>query len=335
MRIPAVLCLAALLTQVVAQPVFSQEEDDVLTAKSRLFPSFGSGLRSVRIAADGTTYVLTAPGPSVSVFGKDGKPLKSIPEYAPGSGPASQELQAISFGEGMDIDGAGTVYVADRAANAVKIWDAKGNARMIPVNAPLSVAALPDAEVAVATLRESRLVIVFDKNGREVRSFGDPEQITDRLDLNRFLNIGQLLTDSLGHVYYAFSYTPEPTVRQYDRVGYAAQDVQYTAVDAAPAAQAVRHEIRRQEKKSGAPVFKRVLTGVGVNRESGELWMATGNNLHRFDADGTRRASYKLYTPEGVRLEATIVIVTPDRLVVGNDPLGIYVFDRPDKKRVQ
>ena len=63
--------------------------------------------------------------------------------------------------------------------------------------------------------------------------------------------------------------------------------------------------------------------------------MATGNNLHRFDADGTRRATYKLYTPEGVRLEATVVLLTPDRLVIGNDPLGIYVFDRPDKKSVQ
>ena len=330
-----VLCLAALLTQALV-PVFPQQmEDDVLTAKSRLFPNIGPGLRSVRIAADGTTYVLTAPSATVSVFGKDGKPLKTIPDYTSASGPASAELRAITFGEGMDIGTAGTVYVADRAANAVKIWDTQGNARMISVNSPFSVAALPDAEVAVATLRESRLVIVFDKNGREVRSFGDPEEITDRLDLNRFLNIGQLLTDSLGHVYYAFSYTPEPTVRQYDLVGYAAQDVQYTALDAAPAAQAVRHEIRRQEKKNSAPVFKRVLTGAGVNRETGELWMATGNNLHRFDTAGSRRASYKLYTPEGVRLEATIVIVMPDRLVIGNDPLGIYVFDRPDKKSVQ
>src|SRR5258707_13277228 len=96
----------------------------------------------------------------------------------------------------MDVDAAGTVYVADRAANAVKIWDAAGNARMAQVNAPLSVAALPDGEVAVSTLREPHLVIVFDKNRRDVREFGDPEALTDGADLNHFLSIGHLATDA-------------------------------------------------------------------------------------------------------------------------------------------
>lgn len=331
MRLFAVLCLAVSL----AQPVLSQDEDDVLTAKARLFPSIGPGLRTVRVGPDGSTFVLTAPSPTVSVFDKDGKLRKAIPSYPDGSGPASQELRAISFGESMDVDSDGTVYVADRAANAVKIWDAQGNARLISVNSPVSLAALPEGEVAVATLREPRLVIVFDKKGREVREFGDPEEITDRRDLNRFLNIGQLLTDATGRLFYAFAYTPEPTVRLYDRAGYAVEEIQYTALDAAPAAQAVRHEIQRQDKKNSAPVFKRVLTGVGVNRETGEIWMATGNNLHRFDKEGARRSSYKLYTPEGARLEASIVLVLPDRLIIGSDTLGIYVFDRPDKKLVQ
>ena len=327
-RLLAGLCLAVWL----ALPASAQEEDYVLTAKARLFPTIGAGLRSVKITADGLTYVLTAPSPAVSIFGKDGKLVRSVPNYTDGTGPASVPLRTIVFGEEMDVDSSGTVYVADRAANGVKVWDARGNARMIAVNSPVSLAALADGEVAVATLREPRLVLVFDKNGREVREFGEPEEISERGDLNRFLNIGELLADDLGHVFYAFAYTPEPTIRQYDRAGYAGQDVQYTALEASPAAQAIRHEIQKQEKKHAPPVFKRVLTGAGVDRETGELWMATGNNLHRFDKDGSRRASYKLYTPEGARLDATIVTVLADRIVIGSDPLGIYLFDRPDKK---
>ena len=335
MRVLAALCAATLCLAVwPAQPAAGQE-DDVLTAKARLFPSVGPGLRAVRVAKDGSTFVLTSPGSTVAIFDKDGKPRGSVPDYADGAGPASAELRAISFGEGMDVDADGTVYVADRAGNAVKIWDAQGGARSISVNSPVSVAALPDGEVGVATLREPHLVIVFDKKGRDVREFGDPEEITDRRDLNRFLNIGQLLADGAGRLFYAFAYTPEPTVRLYDRAGYAAAEIQYTALEAAPAAQAVRHEIQRQEKKNGAPVFKRVLTGIGVNRETGEIWMATGNTLHQFDKEGTRRASYKLYTPAGARLEASVVVILPDRLVIGNDPLGVYAFDRPDKKNVQ
>jgi hypothetical protein len=330
-KIPAVLCLLVCVASV--SP--AQDLEDELTAKARILPTIGPGLRSVRVGTDGNTYVLTAPATYVSVFGKDGKLVKNAPSYAESVGPATQELRAIGFGESMDVDAAGTVYVADRAANAVKIWDVAGGARMVRVNAPLSVAALPDGEVAVATLREPHLVIVFDKNGHDVREFGDPEPLTDRTDLNRFLNIGQLATDAQGHLFYAFAYTPEPTIREYDRFGYAGQDLQYLAIEAAPEAQAVRREIRRQEKKRGAPIFKRVLTAVGVDRDSGEVWMAVGNNLHRFDKEGTRRAGYKLYTPEGARLEASIIVVQKNLLLIGSDPLGIYAFERPEKKTPQ
>jgi predicted DNA-binding WGR domain protein len=238
-------------------------------------------------------------------------------------------LATIGFGEDLDVDATGTVYVADRAANAVKIWEANGNARMVSVPAPVSVAALPEGEVAVATLREPHLVEVF---GRDVREFGDPEPLTERTELNRYLNIGQLATDAQGHLYYAFAYLPEPTVRQYDRLGYAGQDIQYTALEAMPAAQAARKEIERQERRGDTPSFKRIVTAVGVDRANGEVWIALYNTLLHFDKEGNRRASYKLYTMEGARLEAGTILVEADRLIIGNDPLGVYEFARPDKK---
>jgi hypothetical protein len=329
-RIPASVCLFACL----ASTCVAQDEGE-LTAKARILVTTGPGLRSVKAGADGNLRVLTAPSDHVSVFGKDGKLLRNIPDYPSAAGPASAELRAIRFGESMDVDASGTVYVADRAANAVKIWDGAGNARMISITAPLSVAALPDGEVAVATLREPHLVIVFDKNGRDVREFGDPEPLSDRDDLNRFLSVGQLASDAKGHLFYGFAYTPEPTVREYDRFGYAGQDVQYTALEAAPVAQAVRREIRRQEKKNGAPIFKRVLNAVGVDPDSGDIWMGASNDLYRFDKEGTRLGGYKLYTPEGARLEANVILVQKDHLLIGSDPLGIYVFERPDKKTSQ
>jgi hypothetical protein len=122
-------------------------------------------------------------------------------------------------------------------------------------------------------------------------------------------------------------------VRQYDRNGYSAgPDVQYLALEAAPAAQAIRREIVRQEKHQKTPTFKRVLTGVGVDTANGEVWMAVGNTLLHFDKDGNRRASYQLYTPEGGRLEANTILVETDHLIIGGDPMGIYEFDRPEKK---
>jgi hypothetical protein len=331
-RILAGLCLLASL----AGCAFGQEEDE-LTAKKRLFPGVGPGLRAVKRGTDGNFYVLSAPGSSASVFDPNGKLLRRVPAFEESKSPNPQvsQLATITFGEDLDVDAQGTVYVADRGANAIKIWDAKGNERVVKVNGPVAVAALADGEMAVATVHEQHLVVVFDKNGHDVREFGDPETISDRPELNRFLNIGMLVTDGASHLYFAFPYMPEATVRQYDRNGYAGQDIQYTGVDAWPAAQATRKEIERQEKRGDAPMFKRILTAVGVERASGEVWMALGDKLLHFDKEGNRRATYFIYTPAGARLEASTILIEQDRLIIGSDPLGIYEFDRPDKKSQQ
>jgi len=314
----------------------AQDEGDLI-AKRRLFPGVGPGLRAVKRGTDGNYYVLSAPGSTAAVFDPAGKLLRRIPEYDETKAPASQSSTqtTITFGEDLDVDAQGTLYVADRGANAIKIWDTKGNERVVKIAGPVSVAALPDGEIAVATVHEQHLVIVFDKNGREVREFGDPEPISDRPEVNRFINIGMLVTDGDGHLYYAFSYLPEATVRQFDRNGYGGEDIQYTGVDAWPAAQATRKEIERQEKRGDNPVFKRILTAVGVERSTGEVWMALGNTLLHFDKEGNRRATYKIYTPEQARLEASTILIEQNRLIIGSDPLGIYEFERPDKKSQQ
>jgi hypothetical protein len=328
-KILAGLCLLASLTGW----AYAQDEGD-LTAKKRLFPGVGPGLRAVKRGADGNYYILSAPGSTAAVFDAAGKLLRRVPDYDESKAATTQspQLATITFGEDLDVDTQGNVYVADRGANAIKIWDTNGHERVIHINGPNAVAALPEGELAVATVHEQHLVMVFDKNGRDVREFGDPEPISERPEVNRFLNIGMLVTDGSGHLYYAFPYLPEATVRQYDRNGYAGQDVQYTGVEAWPAAQATRKEIERQEKRGDAPVFKRILTAVGVERSTGEVWMALGNNLLHFDKEGNRRATYKMYTPQEARLEANTILVEEDRLIIGSDPLGIYEFARPDKK---
>ena len=326
-RVVAVLCLQACL----AGSLPAQGEGD-LTARQRIFPGVGPGLRTVKQGMDGHLYVLASPSPGLLVFDAQGKQVLSV--GAPGiSAGANAGRAPITFGEDCDADAEGKIYVVDRGANLIRVFSRDGALlRSIAVRAPISIAALPEGEVAVSTLREPHLVIVFDKNGRVVREFGDPEPIAEREELNRFLNIGQLATDALGHLFYAFAYLPEPTVRQYDRLGYAGQDIQYTALEAMPAAQAARKEIARQQRRGDQPSSRRILTAVGVDRTNGEVWIALYNTLLHFDKEGNRRGSYQIYTPEGARLEANTILVEKGRLLIGSDPLGIYEFARPDKK---
>jgi hypothetical protein len=316
--------------------ITSAQYEGELTAKRRLFPEVGAGLRALKRGDSDKTYILSSQG--LMVFdAKDKKTLTigSPAAYAPASKTTAPGAPApgITFAEDFDVDAAGQIYVADRGANLIVEYSADGNRlKSFHVNSPLSVAALPDGEVAVTTLHDSHLVVVFDKNGRDIRDFGELEEISSREDLNRYLNSGYLATDARGNIYYAFIYAPEPTVRQYDRNGYASQTIQFTEIEAFAAAQAARKEIERQERKGKQPAFKPILTAIGVVRSSGEVWIALHNRLLRFDKDGFRKATYQLYTPDGARLDANSILVEKDRIVIGSDPQGVFEFDRPDTK---
>lgn len=321
------LCLAGALCAVSAQQV-----DDDLMARRRVFKPIGPGLRAVRRGTDGKFYVLTSPGSSVSVFDAQDALLKKIPDYPQNAGPASPDLRAIQFGEDMDVAANGTVYVADRGADEIKIWEQNANARIIHVSAPLSIAALPEGEVAVATQNNKRLINVYGPNGKLVREIGDPEELSTRADLNRYLSMGRLASDPQGRIYYGYTYLPEPLVRQYDRFGYAGVNFEFTGLDAMSEARAARREIDRQEKRQEPPRFLPILTAFGVDPETGEIWMCLHNTLLHFDKDGNRRSEYQIYTPDGARLEATTLLVEEEALLIGSDPLGVFEFQRPDKK---
>ena len=331
------ILLSMCLTLSAAISTTAQVDAD-LVAKRRLFAPVGPGLKQIREGADGKIYVLASPSPGLVVYSPEARRLltmheaSGLPEAALAEAKASGEI-LVNFGEDCDVDSDGTIYIADRASNTIEVYSKEGrHLRTIAVNSPLAVAAMPEGEVAVSTMRRGALVSVFDKNGRLVREFGDAEQLTDRQDLNRFLNVGELATDAQGHLYYGFQYFPEPTVRQFDRFGYAGEDVRYTALEVVQEAAAMRHEIERQERRGDAPHFKQVMTAMGIDKQTGEVWMAMANTLLRFDKEGNRRAIYRIYTPQNARLEATAIVVEKDRLIIGGDPLGVYEFERLDTK---
>lgn len=326
--VPALLlCLTAALWAV------PSEIDAQLMARRRVFPSVGPGLRALRRGADGKFYVLTSPAASVLVFDAKGTFLKKVPDYAKNAGPASPDLRAIQLGVDMDVAANGTVYVADLGSNEVKTWEQNGNARVVQVNGPTSLAALPGGEVAVTTPQQTHLVSVYGSDGKLVREFGDPESISSRPDIDHYANLGRVASDPQGRVYYGFTYMPEPVVLQYDRYGYAGQSFEFTGLDAYPEAQATRKEIQREEQRNTPPSLRPILTAFGVDPVNGDLWMGLHNTLLHFDKDGIRRSEYQIYTPRGARLEASVILVEEETLLIGSDPLGVYEFERPDRNR--
>lgn len=325
----AAICVLAL-----ALASSASEVDDQLMARRRVFPSIGPGLRALRHGRDGKYYLLASPNTGIVIFDSKEKQLAVV--GAPPAALASDKAAAhppIAFGEDCDVDAQGNLYVADRGYNLVNVFSPTGSLlRSMQFNSPTSLAALPDGEVAVTAPRGLHLVTVFGPNGRVVREFGDAEQISERNDLNRFVSIGRLGSDPEGHIYYGYTYMPEPLVRQYDRFGFAKQDFQFTNIDAFSEARARRREIERQEKRAEPPSFQPILTAFGVDPVNGDVWLALHNTLLHFDKEGNRRSEYQIYTKDGARIEANVLLVEEDRLLIGADPLGVYEFARPDRK---
>src|SRR6516225_4505410 len=325
------LCLGAIL---LADP--RSEVDEQLLAKGRVFPNIGPGLRAIRHGPDGKYYLLASPAVGVGVFDSTSKQLAVIdaPPVEPAANKAGQP--AMGFGEDCDVDPKGDVYVADRGSNLVNLFSPDGKpVRSFPVNAPTSLVALPQGEVAVTSAAQTHLITVYGPNGRVVREFGSPESLSEREDLNRYLSIGRLASDSQGRVYYGYTYLPEPLVRQYDRFGYAGLDFQFTGLDAYPEAQVTRKtivEMEKEEKRKGPISLRQILTAFGVDPVNGDVWMALHNTLIHFDKEANRRSEYQIYTPKGARLEANTILVEEERLLIGADPLGVYEFPRPDRK---
>jgi len=296
-----------------------------ILARSRVFPGIGPGTKALKRDSSGRYYVLAAPAHAIAIYSSSGNRIGDIPNANSGGA-------KIAYAEDMDLDAAGELYVADRGANAVKVFGSDGTlVASIPVAAPTSVAALSGGEFAVASVHSAQLVTIFDSHGVRVRGFGEFADASDRADLNQYLNRGRVYSDSAGHIYFAFTYLPQPTFRKYDRYGYAAYEVALSTPEFASRTEAQRSEFVTLAKRADIPAMKSVVSALGVDPASQEVWAAVGAELLHFDKDGGRLASYRTATSDGAPLEPIAILVEPSRILVASDTLGIFDFARSDK----
>lgn len=329
----------------------------------------------------------TSTAPSATTAAGSGAAGSGGATDASATGATVAELQAVPpapplvvYGHDFDVDSQGRVFIADRAANAIKIFNPDGTpAGAIRVAAPTSVAALANGEVAVTSLRGAKLVTVYAERPsavaavgasssaaaanaanassatqtpasaatpptvwRAVREFGEPADIADAdapADLKRFLNLGRLARDPDNHIYYAFAYAPEPTVRKYDAFGYKLYETELATLDFFASAQSARRNIDRLGQSRFSlgsvinPGFTATVTALAADPATQDLWVALGGQLLHFGPDGIRRETYRLFTRDGIRVEASAILVEPDRLIVASDTQGVFEFPRPDKSR--
>src|SRR5271163_3744981 len=251
-------CAVAILFAVADPPAQAQGVQTVLHARGRVFPDVGRGAAAIETDAAGRYYVLAAPANVIAIYSADGKRIGQIPSDPSGTG-------AIKYAVDFDRDQtSGRIFVADRGANAVKIFTPDGALEAsVPVNAPMSVVALAYGEFAVVTLRSDHLVRVMNDHGKLVRTFGnisdavsDPSLLTlppisvsadsaansagylagypTAAPSAYAMDIGKLYSGAPGDIYFAFTSLKDPKFRKYDRFGYAGYEAEISAKELIP-----------------------------------------------------------------------------------------------------
>ncbi len=297
-----------------------------IVARSRVFPEVGPGVRALKRDSSGRYYVLAEPATVISVYGAAGKRVGQIPNANSGD-------TKIVYAEDIDVDSSGRLFVADRGANAVKIFKADGSLdASVHVNAPTSLAVLSGNEFAIASLRADRLVTIYDEHGTMIRSFGDPTNAALAAGPNRYLSHGRLSGDPSGFIYFAFTYLPDATIRKYDRFGYAVYEIsipppkESAAIATAPGVDIDIHKLAHRNQSSEV---KPVINAIGVDPASSEVWVAMGDELVHFDKDGNRIAAYRAASADGTRLEPSAILIEADRILLAEERLGVFEFARP------
>jgi len=248
-------CALAFTFLAMDRPAQAQGVQTVLHARGRVFSDVGRGAEAIERDAAGHYYVLAAPASIIWIYDAEGKRIGQIPN------PQAANAE-IKYAVDFDRDAAsGRIFVADRGANAVKIFTADGVLEAsVSVNAPMSVVALAGGEFAVVTLRSDHLVRVMNERGKLLRSFGN---IADAVSDPRLLtvpaisasadstagyaagystsapptyatDIGKLYSGAPGDIYFAFTSLKDPKFRKYDRFGYAGYEAEVSAKDLIP-----------------------------------------------------------------------------------------------------
>jgi hypothetical protein len=206
-----------------ARPATGQEIRSVVAPRARVFPSVGPGVTALKRDSAGRYYILAKPANVISIYDGEGNRIGQIPN-------ANSHGATIKYAVDIDLGSDGSLFVADRGANAIDIFTPDGSlAAKVTVIAPTSVVALSGNQFAVTSLTSAHLVQIVDERGKVVRSFGDPEYVEEdssgkAADNSRVADWGRITGDSAGGVYFAFTSLAEPTLRKYDRFGYVAYE---------------------------------------------------------------------------------------------------------------
>ncbi|MGH9783365.1 MAG: NHL repeat-containing protein [Terriglobia bacterium] len=304
---------------------FAQYSPTQYRAEERVFIGTGPGTRAIAYAG-GRYYALVHSDRSVLVYREEGTFVGRVGSF--GQGPGD-----LSAPRDVWVDRESRIYVADWGANKIKIFDKRGEyLHSFSFLGPKAVAVLSSGEICVVGSPTEHLISVFDQRGQFVRGFGDPLQIVDEPQLNAFLNFGKIAVDRQDNIYFAFFFSPSPTVRKYSRNGALLLEFRPDGEKIRAGVVEAQTGITRKLREGGVG-GSGVLTNIALDERSGDIWVSSASHIYRYDSQGKLRDVLKTFTPDGTAMNADEVVIIGESVFIGSLPQGVFRFRYPDRRR--
>lgn len=274
---PLRLLLVFLCAIMVVFPVAGQALSRQKLELTRLFPDFPAKIIQRVIQRNGQYFVLDAGNHRVAVFNE----RKEFVRQIGGIGQAPGEFYSPND---MAVDRSGNLYIRDGLNRRFQVLD--------PAGKPISqFPNLPDAnglavnskgEIFLGQPQKGKLISVYDRSGRFLRSFGELHKISDfygpaLTDRDReyayAINRIRMAVDASDHVYVAFH--GAPVFQKYDPSGKLVFEKRIEASEASKIITefAARKEspVRRGIDDVPTPL---IITAIAVHPRTGKIFIA-------------------------------------------------------------
>jgi hypothetical protein len=322
-RFLAVFSVMFLLVTVL--PVFTsaQVQPTELPAYKQLLPNSTHGTWTLKEGPGGTLYVLLNRSVTSSVWVTDysGALARRI------VGAATAEPPELRSPRDLAVDRAGNIIVID---GSLKIFSADGRQlSSFAPERPQAVAVLSDGRILVSGIPREHLMSIYDRDGKLLGGIGEPAKVDtpDPFDV-RMMNMGHIVVDGDNNIYYIFRYLLTPTVRKYTPDGtlVAEWHPEGARLDWAVAEAKKRFQEKQQEGQHGA---SEILTAGAFDKDTGTLWVASGQSVFQLDGSGHTIRSFLLTTSEGGPVQASGLAVNRDFLCAAGPLHGTFEFLKP------
>jgi hypothetical protein len=317
-----VFSLGLLLLLPISPFTHAQSKPTELVAHKQLLLETTHGGVALKEGPNGTLYVLNrsvVPTSAVWVTDYAGVFARRIVGAAePAELRAPRDLAVERDGSMIVLDG--SLKIFSRDGQQLSSFQAER---------PQAVGVLSDGRILVSGIPKEHLISAYSREGQLLGGIGEPAKVDtpDPFDV-RMMNIGYIVVDGDDNIYYVFRYLFTPTVRKYTPDGnlVAEWHPEGARLDWA-VAEAKKNFQKKQE--NGQHGSSEILSAGAFDKDTGTLWLASGQSVFQVDGSGHTIRSFLLTTADGKPVQASGLAVNQDFLCATGQLHGTFEFLKP------